>query len=214
MSLIGIEQGTDAWRQARCGSLGASRVADAIARIKSGWGASRSNLMAELLVERLTGVPTVGYQNETMKWGQEKEPEAIAAYEFRTEYEVLRIGIAQHPTIAGAHASPDGLVGDDGLVEVKCPQSATHLDILLGEPIPAKYITQMQWQMSTTGRRWCDWVSYDPRLPETMRLFIQRIPRNDARIAELEGMVSQFLAELDNKIVLLKERYESTVLAA
>lgn len=203
-----LVQGTDEWKLARCGSLGASRMADAVARTKTGYGASRANLMAELLVERLTGVPTEGYTNAAMQWGTEKEPEARAAYEFKADVDVAEIGIVKHPTIPGTHASPDGLVGDDGMVEIKCPNTATHVETLLGDEIAGKYVTQMMWQMACTGRKWCDFVSFDPRLPESMALFVKRVHRDDKRIAELETEARAFLAELDGKVAELLRRYE------
>ena len=203
-----VIQGTDEWKLARCGSLGASRMADAVARTKTGYGASRANLMAELLVERLTGVPSEGYTNAAMQWGTEKEPEARAAYEFKADVDVSEIGIVKHPTIPGTHASPDGLVGDDGMVEIKCPNTATHVETLLGDEIAGKYVTQMQWQMACTGRKWCDFVSFDPRLPESMALFVKRVHRDDKRIAELETEARAFLAELDGKVSELLRRYE------
>jgi putative phage-type endonuclease len=204
-----LVQGTDAWRLARCGSLGASRVSDAIARIKSGWGASRANLMAELVVERLTGIPSEGYQNAAMIWGTQTEPEARTAYEFRTDNTVVQVGLIRHPTIEGTHASPDGLIGDNGMLELKCPQSSTHLSYLLGESIPEKYITQCQWQMCCSGRKWVDLCSYDPRYPEAMRLFIKRIHRDRGRIAELETMVAEFLDELSLKVHTLNALYRN-----
>lgn len=200
-------QGSPEWKQARCGSLGASRVADVVARTKTGWGASRANIMSELLIERLTGIPAESYMNDAMRWGQEHEADARAAYEFRTNAGVAEIALVTHPTIRWTHASPDGLVENDGLVELKCPNSATHIETLLGGTVPAKYITQMQWQMACTGRAWCDFVSYDPRMPEHMRLFVQRVPRDDKAIASLEKQVTEFLAELAAKHADLTERY-------
>ena len=202
-----LEQGTDAWRQARCGSLGASSVADALARIKSGWGASRANVMARLVVERLTGIPQDTYTNAAMQHGVDTEPEARAAYQFEVGVLVKQVGLIKHQTIAGTHASPDGLIGDDGLLEVKCPSTATHLERLLGDPIPAKYFTQMQWQMACTGRQWCDYVSFDPRVPENMRLHIERVRRHNAHIAETETQVREFLSELEAKLAALTSRY-------
>jgi putative phage-type endonuclease len=201
-------QGSEEWKLARCGSLGASRLADAVARTKTGYGASRANLMAELLVERLTGLPTEGYTNAAMQWGTEKEPEARAAYEFRADVDVAQVGIATHPSISGTHASPDGLIGEDGMLEIKCPNTATHVETLLGDEIAGKYVTQMQWQMACTGRKWCDFVSYDPRLPESMALFVKRVQRDDVLIATLETEAKKFLAELDAKVSELRARYE------
>lgn len=207
MSDFDLIQGSDAWLEARVGSLGASRIAEAIARTKSGWGASRANLMAEMAAERLTGTPADRFTNAAMQWGTEKEPEARAAYEFLTDVDVALVGIVRHPTIDGTHASPDGLVGEDGLVEIKCPNTATHIDTLLGQKVPEKYVTQMQWQMACTGRRWCDFASYDPRLPEAMRLFVSRVQRDDALIATLEKDIAAFLAELEEKVASLRALY-------
>jgi putative phage-type endonuclease len=209
--ILNVEQNSPEWKAARCGSLGASQLADAIAKTKTGWGASRANLMAELVVERLTDTPTEGYQSPAMLWGKEHEAEARAAYEFKTDATVEIIGIATHPTIKGSHASPDGLVGDDGLVEIKCPNSATHIDTLLGASIAGKYLTQMQWQMACTGRAWCDFISYDPRMPEAMRLFVKRVPRDDVMIATLENDVRDFIAELAGKVDALRKQYAAPI---
>ncbi|MBB5762114.1 putative phage-type endonuclease [Methylorubrum rhodesianum] len=207
MTDLDLVQGSDAWLEARVGSLGASRIAEAVARTKTGWGASRANLMAEMVAERLTGTPADRFTNAAMQWGTEKEPEARAAYEFLTDVDVALVGIVRHPTIAGTHASPDGLVGDDGLVEIKAPNSATHIDTLLGQKVPEKYVLQMNWQMACTGRRWCDFASYDPRLPEAMRLFVKRVERDDALIATLEKDIAAFLAELEEKVASLRALY-------
>jgi putative phage-type endonuclease len=204
MSDLDLQQGSPEWLAARVGSLGASRVADAIARTKTGYGASRANLMAELIAERLTGQPADRFTNSAMQWGNDKEPDARAAYEFLTDADVSLVGLVRHPAIEGTHASPDGLVGDAGLVEIKCPNTATHIDALLGQKVPAKYVTQMQWQMACTGRHWCDFVSFDPRMPEAMRLFVARVTRDDAAIAELEREVATFLAELSGKVAELQ----------
>ena len=204
MSDLDLQQGSPEWLAARVGSLGASRVADAIARTKTGYGASRANLMAELIAERLTGQPAERFTNAAMQGGNDKEPDARAAYEFLTDADVSLVGHIRHPLIDGSHASPDGLVGDAGLVEIKCPNTATHIDTLLGQKVPAKYVTQMQWQMACTGRRWCDFVSFDPRMPEAMRLFVARVTRDEPAIAELEREVATFLAELSGKVAELQ----------
>lgn len=201
-------QGTDDWFQARLGRVTASRVADVIAKTKTGWGASRASYMAELIAERLTGVPAPSYTNASMDWGNLVEADARIAYEFHAGVEVEQVGFIEHPTIAMTGASPDGLVPSTGLVEIKCPNTSTHIDTLLGGKIPGKYETQMLWQMASTGREWCDFVSFDPRLPESMRLFIKRLDRDDKRIAELEEQVSEFLDELDRKVAALRAAYE------
>lgn len=198
-----MEQGTPEWLAARCGKLTASRIADAAAKTKTGWGASRSNLMAELLVERLTGSPTAGYESSAMAWGRENEAYARAAYEFYRDCSVELVGLIDHPRITMAAASPDGLVGGAGLVEFKCPNSATHIDTLLSSTIDGRYITQIQWQMACTGRVWCDYCSFDPRLPERLRLFVKRVPRDNARISELEALAEDFLREVSTKELAL-----------
>ena len=208
MKIIQCEQGTDAWRAARAGKVTASRVADITARTKTGYGASRANYMAELIAERLTGTPAEGYTNAAMQWGTEKEPEARAAYSAGLFDDVTCIGFVEHPTIAMAGCSPDGLIGEDGLVEIKAPNTATHIETLLGQAVPSKYITQMQFQMSCTGRAWCDFVSFDPRLPPAMQLFVKRVPRDQAVIAELETAVREFLSELDAKVAALTKLYQ------
>jgi putative phage-type endonuclease len=200
-------QRTDDWYRARLGKVTASRMGDLLATTRSGFGASRANYMAELLVERLTGVPTEKFASSAMAWGTEKEPDARAAYEFELGVEVSEVGFIDHPTIAMAGASPDGLVGDDGLIEIKCPQTPAHLDLLLGHKIPQKYEQQMQFQMACTGRQWCDFVSFDPRLPPDLRLFIKSVPRDDAMITAMEKEVTDFLAELDAKIAHLKSKF-------
>jgi putative phage-type endonuclease len=202
-----IVQGSDEWRLARCGSLGASDIADMVARTKTGWGASRANLAARLIAERLTGVPQETYQSAAMLRGTEIEPAARLAYAFLHDAGVTEVGIVRHPTIAHAHASPDGLVSEEGLLEVKCPNSSTHLDTLLGAPIEAHYLKQMQWQMACTGRRWCDWVSFDPRLPEPMQMVVKRVVRDGEMIAELEKEATVFLSEIEDKVHILTERY-------
>jgi putative phage-type endonuclease len=203
-----MNQGSPEWYAARRGKVTASRIADVIARTKTGWGASRANYMAELLVERLTGQSEPGYTSAAMQWGTEQEPNARAAYEFYVDCDVEAAAFVPHPAIAAAGASPDGLVGIGGLVEIKCPNTATHIDTLLDDGIPAKYADQMQWQMACTGRAWCDFVSFDPRMPEPMRLFVRRVERDAARIGFLEGAVVEFLAELDAKEAALRARYE------
>lgn len=204
-----MEQRTEEWFAARLGKVTASRVADVVAKTKTGYGASRANYMAELICERLTGRKGEGFTNAAMEWGTEQEPHARAAYEARTGLLVTEVGFATHPVIKASGASPDGMVSDslgNGLIEIKCPNTATHLDLWLTKVIPAKYITQMQWQMACTETAWCDFVSYDPRLPEHLQLFIKNVSRDDAAIAQLETEVMAFLVELDQKVATLQEK--------
>lgn len=194
-----IVQGSPAWHQQRLGKVTASKIADLTARTKTGWAASRANYMSQLLCERLTGQQTEGYVSWEMQWGTETEPQARAAYSFVTDNTVQEVGFIDHPTIAMSGASPDGLVGEDGILEIKCPNTATHIENLLGAEIDGKYIKQMQWQMACTGRKWADFVSFDPRLPVDLQIKTTRVPRDDAMIKELEGLVVDFLAELEAK---------------
>ncbi len=203
-----MEQRSEEWFAVRLGKVTASRIADVCARTKTGWGASRKNYMAELIVERLTGQRTEGFTNAAMQWGTDQEPDARIAYEFYRDASVAEVGFAPHPTIAETGASPDGLVGVDGLVEIKCPNTATHLETLLGSVMPEKYFMQVQWQLACTGRQWCDFVSFDPRLPESMRLFVDRVKRDDAAITAIEKDVTDFLAELRETVRRLRAKYE------
>ena len=203
-----MEQRTDEWFSARLGKVTASRIADVCARTKTGWGAGRKNYMAELVAERLTGTRQEGFTNAAMQWGTDQEPEARIAYEFYRDASVAEAGFIPHPSIAETGASPDGLVGDDGLVEIKAPNTATHLETLLGAELPQKYFYQIQWQLACTGRQWCDFVSFDPRLPESMRLHVERVKREDAVIAALEKDVTDFLNELRDTVHRLKAKYD------
>lgn len=203
-----MDQRSPEWFAARLGRVTASRIADVCAKTKTGWGAGRKNYMAELVAERLTGKSADGFTNAAMQWGTDMEPEARVAYEFYRGVTVEEVGFVPHPRISDAGASPDGLVSIDGLVEIKCPNTATHLEALLGTTIPEKYLFQMQWQMACTGRQWCDFASYDPRLPEPMRLHIARVHRDNGLIGTLEGTVNDFLAELGETVRKLRERYD------
>jgi putative phage-type endonuclease len=199
-----MEQRTDEWFAARIGKVTASRVADVIAKTKSGYGAGRANYLADLVVERLTGQKAQGFSNAAMEWGTQTEPQARAAYSAKTGIMVEEVGFIDHPTVAMSGASPDGFA-EEGLIEVKCPNTATHLEYVLAELPPLKYFTQMQWQMACTGRPWCDFVSFDPRLPERLQLLVVRVPRDDNYIKMLEQEVIFFLQELDDKLNKLEK---------
>ena len=200
-------QGSQEWLSERLGKATASRISDVVARTKTGYGASRANYLAELVAERLTGIPAERYVNGSMQWGTEKEPEARALYAFVAGAEVSETGFWPHPSIDDAGASPDGLVSVKGLVEIKCPGTAKHIETLLSSSIDGKYVLQMQWQMACTGCEWTDFVSYDPRLPSSMQLFVQRVQRNETLIAELEAEVRIFLEEVANTVARLKAAY-------
>lgn len=198
-------QQTEEWFKARLGKVTASRVSDVIAKTKTGYSASRAKYMTQLILERLTGERAESYSNAAMEWGVEQEAFARAAYEAHANVLVDQCGSFDHPSIAMSSASPDGLVEQDGLVEIKNPMSHTHLETLLTKTVNGDYVTQMQWQMACTGRKWCDFVSYDSRMPEHLKLFVKRIERDDETIAELEKEVSKFLSELEDKVNKLKE---------
>jgi len=195
-----IVQGTDEWFAARIGKVTASRVADVIAKTKTGYSSSRDNYMAQLICERLTNQKSESFTNAAMQHGTETEPLARAAYEALKDVLVDEVGFIPHPKILMAGASPDGLIGDNGLLEIKCPNTATHIDTLLSETVPGKYNTQMQFQMACTDREWCDFVSFDNRLPTELQLFVKRVPRDTVFIRLIEGEIVQFIAELDDKI--------------
>ena len=201
-----MEQGTEEWQSARCGKVTASRIADLMAKTKSGYSASRENYLAQLIVERFTGGKAESFTSAAMQWGNEQEPFARAAYEVRKGVFVDEVGFIPHPNIYGAGASPDGLVGDDGLVEIKCPNTATMIDTLINGTVPNKYYVQMQMQMACTERQWCDYAVFDPRMPESAQLFVKRINRDVKFIAEMESEIIKFLIELEAKFETLKSK--------
>ena len=201
-------QGSEEWRQARCGSVGASDAPKVMRRIKSGgYSADRESLLASKVLEKLTGVPVEIPKTFAMQQGTAREPEARMTYALVKGVEVEEIAIVPHPTIKGAHCSPDGLVGLDGLVELKCPQAPAHLDLLLNGQISIDYVVQMAWQMACTGRAWVDFVSYSSDFPGPMQLFVRRVHRDNARIAELEREITTFIREVDRKVEQLALRY-------
>lgn len=203
-----IIQGSPEWHAMRLGKVTASRVADVIAKTKTGVSASRAKYAGELIAERLTGAPAERYTNAAMAWGNEQEPEARKTYSFYRDTDVVQVAFVPHPVIGDSGASPDGMVDVDGLLEIKCPETHTHIETLISKEVPSKYVPQMQWQMACTGRKWCDFVSYDPRLPESMRFFCQRVHRDDAYIASLETEVVGFLNEVRSKVIELRRLYE------
>lgn len=202
-----MEQRTDEWFAARLGKVTASRVADVITKTKSGPSASRANYLAELVAERLTGNPAESFKSSAMQWGIDTEAQAILGYELVSGQTVEAVGFLEHPTLQMTGASPDGLIGLDGLIEVKCPNTATQIDLLLSGKVPQKYVTQMQWQMACTSRKWCEFVSFDPRLPHNMQFFIQRLNRDDDYIATLEKEVFAFLEEVNHTVDALKKTF-------
>lgn len=202
-----MDQRTDEWFAARAGKVTASAIYKVMARTKSGWGADRTNYHAQLVTERLTGRPADSFSNAAMQWGTDTEPQARAAYAFHVDEAPIEVGFMDHPRIEWSGASPDGLVGLNGMLEIKCPNTATHIATLDGAEIDRKYLYQMQWQMACAQRDWCDFVSFDPRLPASMQLHIRRVERDDALLAELETNVTEFLAEVAETVARLEARY-------
>lgn len=209
MSASLIEQGSDAWKAMRCGKVTGSRIADIVRKTRTGVSATRQTYLGQLVAERLTNTVRDGFKSPSMKWGNDAEPEARLTYSIMMGETIEQIAFVDHPRVAMSGASPDGLVGERGLVEIKCPDVDTHIGYLLGDAIPADYITQMQWQMACTERDWCDWVSFDPRMPEDMRLEVRRVERDDVMIAELEHQVMKFLAEVEDTIERLVAKFRS-----
>ncbi len=201
-------QDTEQWRLDRCGSVGASEIADATRRLKNGSpAASRASLMARKIAERLTGRPVRTFQSQAMLEGLQKEPQARAAYELQSGNAVTETGIVKHPTIPWTHASPDGLVGENAVLEVKCPEHAAHLDTLLKRSIDPDYYIQIQWQMACTERYWAHFVSYHPDFPPSMQLYVQRIDWDHGLVKELEMGVIAFIEELETKLTDLRQQY-------
>lgn len=199
-----VIQGSPEWFEQRLGKVTASRLVDVLAKVKSGEAAARANYRAELVAERLTGKQQESFTNSAMKWGTECEPIARAAYEAEYGLLVTEVAMIQHPHIPMAGASPDGLVSIDGLIEIKCPETKAHIDTILSGEAPAKYIPQMQWQMACTGRAWVDFVSFDPRMPDDMQMFVRRVLRDDDLIKTYETEVLRFLDEVEDTVNKLK----------
>lgn len=200
-----MEQRSDEWFSARLGKVTASRVADVIAKTKSGYSASRTNYKAQLVAERLTGIQQESFSNSAMEWGTKTEPEARAAFELDTGCLVTEVGFIDHPTIKNSGASPDGLIGDDSLIEIKCPNTSTHIEYIKGEKVPEKYKPQMTWQMLCTGRKTCFFVSYDPRLGDGLDLAFWVYEFDSEYAGMIEKEVSAFLKEVDDDVATLEK---------
>lgn len=201
-------QRTDEWHMERLGCATASRFSDAIAKIKTGEAATRKKYRIQLVTERLTGRPVMGYQNAAMMWGTQTEPEARMAYEEQRGVIVREVGFIKHPRLPWCGASPDGLIADDGMLELKAPESTTHVEWMESGKVPPEHIPQIQGQMAVTGRKWVDFASYDPRFPEALQLFIVRVERDDAYIKKLEQDITDFLATVQeslNKLIGVKD---------
>ena len=203
-----MEQRTEEWFAQRIGKVTASRVADVMATIKSGEAATRKNYRMQLVCERLTGKKEESFTNSHIERGIELEPVARSMYEINNNFFVKEVGFIEHATIPMSGCSPDGLVGDDGLIEIKCPTVANHIESITGLPVgtvPSKYIPQIQWQMACTGRDWCDYVSFNNELPDNLQLFVKRVYRDDEYIANMEKEVIAFLGEVTETVNKLGE---------
>lgn len=214
MIIICDTQNTPEWHAARCGRVTASRVADIVRQTKTGFSAMRATYMAELLSERLTNTQESGYTSPDMQHGHDYEDEAARTYAFVRDATVTPVGFVRHPTIEQSGCSPDRLVGEDGLAQIKCPKTKTHIDTLLGKKIDADYLKQMQWEMACTGRVWCDFVSYDPRMPSELQLHVERVYRDQKVIDDLSSAVETFLSELSEKEGRLRALCERALEAA
>ena len=202
---INLEQGSDEWKKARLGHVTASNMAEVMSKAKGiGEAIGRYKYKVKLVAERLTGTSGDSYSNAAMEWGIEQEQFACIEYEAAQNVFVEKTGFWLHPTIAWLGVSPDRLVGDEGLIEVKCPNTTTHLGYLFENKIPADYYKQIQCQLWVTGRKWCDFVSYDPRLPKRNRLLVVRTERDESLIQEMEAQTIQFLGEINQLIIKLE----------
>ena len=200
-----MEQRTEEWFNSRLGKVTASRVADVMATIKSGKSATRRNYRMQLVCERLTGKKEESFTNSHMERGIELEPIARSLYEMDSDRFVSEVAFVAHPTIEMAGCSPDGLVGEDGLIEIKCPTVANHIETLTTNSAPSKYIPQMQFQMACTGRLWCDYVSFNIELPDHLQLFITRVLRDDKYITNMEKEINLFLNEVSETVTKLEK---------
>ena len=204
MNVLDLPQGSAEWLQARAGRVTASRIADVLSRSrdKKSEGSMRRNYKAQVACEILTGRPMAdtGFKSKAMEAGVEREPDAATAYEVSSGEFVDTVGLVLHPDTPRAAASPDRLVGTEGLLQIKCPYPATHIDTLLGEPIANEYLLQMQWEMVCTGRKWCDFASFNPDFPSAKQLHVQRIARDEKRILEITAEVTQFNREVDELV--------------
>ncbi len=208
------QQGSAAWFAARCGCLTASRIGEATKRVKSGaWSAERRGVMAELVAERLTGEAAQHFVSSAMRWGTEQQPAAAQGYTFLTGRDVREVGFVPHPRIQDSGASPDGLIGEDGGVEIKAPIAENHIATLLAgmdvqDYVPPEHLPQIQWGMACTGRAWWDFVSFDPRMPAHLQVYIARVDRDEAAIAALEADARVFLDELAAQVERLHALYD------
>lgn len=201
-----MQQGSEEWFKQRLGKVTASRVSDVMAKTKSGAAASRKNYMMELLCQRLTGIHEETFVSTAMQRGTDLEPIARAQYEIMTQNTVDEAIFVEHPDIENFGASPDGLIHTDGLLEIKCPNTAQHVAFIRTGNIPIKYEWQILAQMACTQRSWCDFVSYDDRMPDELQISYKRFFRDQKRIDIMEKEIAHFLNELKELELDLRER--------
>ena len=198
-----FDQGSQAWLESRMGKATASALSNVMmAKTAAGY----QNYMAQLICERLTGEPVETFKSAAMEHGTETEPQARAFYELDTGNEVVECGFIPHPTLANSGASPDGLIGDDGGLEIKAPQPAKHIKNLMGGTIDKAYMLQMQWGMACTGREWWDFVSFNPSFPAHLQLHVQKVKRDQEMIEDITAAVTSFLSEMESKLRVLEAR--------
>lgn len=200
-----MDQRSDEWFAARAGYVSASRMAGVMVEKRP--SSTRDNLIAELICERLTGTSGNTFSSPAMQRGVDLEPIARSWYEATAGVMVFECGFIKHQTIPMFGASPDGLVGDDGLLEIKCPNTATHIETLLRGSYDTAYRYQIQAQLACTGRQWCDFVSYDDRLPPHMAGARFRVMRDDDTIARIEAAVADINAEIAGMLEKLQATY-------
>lgn len=185
-----MEQGSQEWFEARLGKVTASKIKDVMSKGRgNAESKTRRSYLIQLLSERLTNEVQESYQNTAMQWGADQEPNARECYEFEHNLTVGQVGFVDHPVIENYGASPDGMVGINGLIEIKCPNTSTHLEWKIAGVVPSEHIKQIQAQLDCTGRQWCDFVSYDPRLPVNIQMFVIRIDRDNDLISEIQEAV-------------------------
>lgn len=206
MRIVDVEQGSDEWKKARTGKVTASMVDCVTAKKGGAEAATRKKYKIKLVGEILSGEPADFFHSAKMDRGTDIEPLAREAYAISRGVEVSQVGFVLHPTIERAGASPDGIVGEDGIMQIKCPDTHTHLQYILEDKVPADYQKQMLWEMACTERKWCDFVSFDFRLPEHLQLFVKRFERDDLRIAEIEREVIAFNLEVDDLLFRLAKQ--------
>ena len=199
-----MEQGTKEWHDARLGKVTASRIADVLSFTKKGESVARQRYKQELAKQRITGEKTEIQTNHHMERGITLEPVARQRYEVKTNTLVTEVGFYDHPTVPMSGASPDGVVGEDGLIEIKCPTDGNHLNTIASGNYPIRYFPQIQWQLACTNRLWCDFVSFSLDVPEDLQIYVKRIPRDDAFIEQTEKAVIQFLNEVDELVERLR----------